>query len=135
MILETDSYGEIEYEEQDLILFPDGVFGFPDLKRYLLLSLTEGDDTVLLMLSADQPEIVFAIVNPLIFCPDYAPSLSAAELSFLDARALLLCNLYNTKQRRLSEKYGKPEMSSGDRPDHPPGNAGDPLQPGLSLSS
>ena len=59
MILETDSYGEIEYETKDLITFPDGVFGFPDLKHYLLLSLSEGDNSILLMLSADQPEIVF----------------------------------------------------------------------------
>ncbi len=83
MILTTDSYGEIEYKKEDLIIFPDGVFGFPDLKRYLLLSLAEGDDTVLLMLSAERPEIVFAIINPLIFCKDYSPSLTAAELSFL----------------------------------------------------
>lgn len=82
MILETDSYGEIEYEEKDLILFPDGVFGFSDLKRYLLLSLTEGDDSVLLMLAVDRPEIVFAIINPLILCADYSPALTKAELSF-----------------------------------------------------
>jgi len=85
MIIETDSYGEIEYQESDLITFPDGLFGFPNLKYYLLLCLTEGDDTVLLMLSTERPEIVFAIVNPLIFCKDYSPSLTAAELSFLGA--------------------------------------------------
>ncbi|MCI8513218.1 MAG: flagellar assembly protein FliW [Lachnospiraceae bacterium] len=82
MILETDSYGEIEYEEQDLIFFPDGVFGFPDLKHYLLLSLTEGDDSILLMLATDRPEIVFAIINPLVLYPNYSPSLTPAELSF-----------------------------------------------------
>lgn len=82
MVLKTD-YGEIEYQEDDLILFPDGIFGFPDLKHYLLLCLTEGDDSALLMVSTQRPEIVFAIVNPLIFCRDYSPSLPAAELSFL----------------------------------------------------
>lgn len=86
MILETDSYGEIEYEEKDLITFPDGIFGFPDLKRYLLLSLSEGDDSILLMLSTDQPEIVFAIINPLLICQDYSPTLTAAELSFLNVQ-------------------------------------------------
>ena len=101
MILETDAYGEIEYEEKDLITFPDGIFGFQDLKHYLLLSLTEGDDTVLLMLATDRPEIVFAIVNPLIFCPDYSPALSEAELSFLDAddadelSYYAICNIRN----------------------------------------
>ncbi len=86
MILETDSYGEIEYETKDLITFPDGVFGFPDLKHYLLLSLSEGDNSILLMLSADQPEIVFAIIDPLVICQDYSPALTTAELSFLNVR-------------------------------------------------
>lgn len=86
MILETDSYGEIEYEKKDLITFPDGVFGFPDLKHYLLLSLSEGDDSILLMLSTDQPEIVFAIINPLFICQNYSPALTAAELSFLNVQ-------------------------------------------------
>ncbi len=107
MILETDSYGEIEYQEQDLITFPDGVFGFPDLKRYLLLSLTERDDSVLLMLSVDQPEIVFAIVNPLVFCKDYYPSLSAAELSFLDAKDDGELSYYAICTIRSNEDYLK----------------------------
>lgn len=107
MILETDAYGEIEYEEQDLITFPDGVFGFPDLKRYLLLSLTEGDDSILLMLSVDKPEIVFAIVNPLLFCQDYAPSLGAAELSFLDAKEDEELSYYAICTIRSNEDYLK----------------------------
>ncbi|MCI8465829.1 MAG: flagellar assembly protein FliW [Lachnospiraceae bacterium] len=105
MILETDAYGEIEYEEKDLITFPDGIFGFPDLKHYLLLCLTEGDDTILLMLATDRPEIVFAIVNPLLFCQDYAPSLSEAELSFLEAGDADELSYYAICNIRGQEKY------------------------------
>ncbi|MCI9485504.1 MAG: flagellar assembly protein FliW [Lachnospiraceae bacterium] len=105
MIIQTDSYGEIEYEERDLITFPDGIFGFPNLKRYLLLCLTEGDDTILLMLSTEQPEIVFAIVNPLLFCPDYAPLLSEAELSFLDAEDADELSYYSICNIRGKEEY------------------------------
>lgn len=32
MIIQTDYYGEVEYSEEDLIHFPDGIFGFQDLK-------------------------------------------------------------------------------------------------------
>ena len=38
MTIETD-YGSVDYEEENLIIFSDGLFGFPDLKKYLLLSL------------------------------------------------------------------------------------------------
>ncbi len=84
MTIETD-YGVVEYEEDNLILFPDGLFGFPDLKRYLFLSLDdEGDDSMLLMLSVDNPEVGFVLVNPYFLCPDYAPALTPEELSFLN---------------------------------------------------
>ena len=105
MILETDAYGEVEYEEEDLITFPDGIFGFPDLKHYLLLCLTEGDDTILLMLSTDRPEIVFAIVNPVLFCNDYAPALSEAELSFLDVHDIEELSYYAICNIRGQENY------------------------------
>lgn len=105
MILETDSYGEIEYEEEDLITFPDGIFGFLDLKRYLLLCLTEGDDTVLLMLSVERPEIVFAIINPLILSKNYSPSLSAAELSFLKAEDVNELSYYAICNIQSEEDY------------------------------
>lgn len=105
MILETDAYGEIEYETEDLITFPDGIFGFSDLRHYVLLCLTEGDDTILLMLSTDRPEIAFAIVNPLLFCKDYAPSLPKAELAFLDADDAEELSYYAICNIRGKENY------------------------------
>ena len=32
MKIHTDYYGEIEYSKEDLVTFPEGLFGFPDLK-------------------------------------------------------------------------------------------------------
>ena len=43
MIIQTD-YGPVEYNEEDLITFPDGLFGFPKLTRYLLLRINEEED-------------------------------------------------------------------------------------------
>ncbi|MDE7320400.1 MAG: flagellar assembly protein FliW [Lachnospiraceae bacterium] len=84
MTIETD-YGTVDYKEEDLIIFSDGLFGFPDLKRYLFLSLDEEaeDNLMLVMISVDEPRIGFVIVNPLFLCPDYAPVLTPEELACL----------------------------------------------------
>lgn len=85
MIIQTDYYGEVEYEEKDLICFPDGFFGFPDLKNYLPLLLDEEDDSMLLMQSTERSEVAFVVINPFVLDSDYAPSLTPEELSCLKA--------------------------------------------------
>ena len=83
MTIHTEYYGEIEYENKDLITFTDGLFGFQELKKYLPLYLNDEDDSVILMQSVEQPEIAFVTMNPLYLCPDYSPNLTPEELSYL----------------------------------------------------
>ena len=85
MTLETD-YGIVEYEADSLITFADGLFGFPDLKNYLLLTLDEEDDSTLLMQSVEDQNVGFALINPYYLCPDYNPQLTWEELSCLNAK-------------------------------------------------
>ncbi len=85
MTIQTD-YGTVEYSPEDLIIFADGLFGFPKLTRYLLLRLNEGegdDDSILLMLSVEDPNVVFVLINPFFLCPDYSPVLTPEELACL----------------------------------------------------
>ncbi len=78
-LIATD-YGDIQYEKDDLILFPDGLFGFPDLTEYLLICLDEDDSSLLVLQSVQKPEISFAVMNPVLLCPDYSPVLTPEEL-------------------------------------------------------
>lgn len=63
MTIQTD-YGTVEYREEDLLIFRDGIFGFPKLTRYLLLRMNEDDDSILLMLSTEESKVVFVLINP-----------------------------------------------------------------------
>lgn len=83
MIIKTGYYGDVEYKKEDLFFFPDGLFGFPELKYYLPLCPNPEDDSLLLFQSTDQPDIAFVVINPVFLCPDYAPSLSPSELAYL----------------------------------------------------
>lgn len=86
MTIQTD-YGTVEYVPEDLITFSDGLFGFPKLTRYLLLRISEGEDndSILLMLSVEDPNVVFVLINPFFLSPDYSPRLTPEELSCLEA--------------------------------------------------
>ena len=85
MIINTAYYGSIEYKKEELIFFPEGLFGFPDLKHYLPLGLDEGDGSLLLVQSIEDSEIAFFLINPPSIFPDYCPVLQPEELSFLGA--------------------------------------------------
>lgn len=85
MIIHTDYYGDVEYEKEDLVVFPDGLFGFPELRHYLPLYLDGGDESVILMQSTENPDISFVTMNPMTICPDYQPCLKPEELSMLSA--------------------------------------------------
>ncbi len=84
MIIQTD-YGPVEYNQEDLIIFQDGLFGFPKLTRYLLLRINEDedDDSMLLMVSEEDSNVVFALINPFVLCSDYSPVLAPEELACL----------------------------------------------------
>ena len=83
MTIETDYYGAIEYEPEDLITFPDGLFGFPRLHKFLPLRLSEEDDSILMLISIEEKQIVFVIINPLFLDPSYQPVLPPDELDYL----------------------------------------------------
>ena len=82
MTIQTD-YGVVEYEDSDLVIFPDGLFGFPKLTKYLLLNLNEDDDSMLLMVSVEECRVEFVLINPFLLCHDYSPTLAPQELSCL----------------------------------------------------
>jgi flagellar assembly factor FliW len=59
MKLETFQFGEIEFDDTKVINFQDGVIGFENLKKYILLK--PEDDLFLWLSSIDEPEIIFPL--------------------------------------------------------------------------
>lgn len=73
-------FGEIEYEETDVLQFPQGLFGFEEETRFLLLPFHGSDGALLCFQSLLTPELAFIAMNPFSFKPDYAPILEEAAL-------------------------------------------------------
>lgn len=86
MKIQTDYYGEVEYDIEDTVTLVEGLFGFPDLKHYLPLCLGDEDDPMIMFQSTEQPEVAFMLMNPIFLCPDYSPCLTPEELSYLKVK-------------------------------------------------
>ena len=78
--LQTKYFGEIEYEQGDLIHFPAGLFGFEEERDFLILPFEGGNGNLLCMQSAATPALAFVVLNPLSLLPGYTPVLQPVEL-------------------------------------------------------
>lgn len=79
VIVKTGRFGQLTVGDEERIVLPQGILGFPECTTYCLVD--PGDDTLILWLqSIENPEIAFPLLEPKIFRPDYAARLSAAEL-------------------------------------------------------
>lgn len=70
----------------EVLHFPDGLPGFPDLKRFVLIEFLE-DGAFQELQSLDDPDVSMIVCVPWIFFPDYAPTLSDEEQSDLELEA------------------------------------------------
>ena len=74
MKLTTRIFGEVEIDDSKIISFPNGIIGFPDLKKFTLMFDEEkGTDTIKWLQSIDEPSFAMPVMDPLIVCPDYKP--------------------------------------------------------------
>ena len=97
MQLHTKDYGVIDYEEKDLFFFPDGLFGFSQVQHFLPLCLNEEEDsTILLLHGVEDPNLAFVVINPFTLDPDYAPTLTEEELSYLGVKSAEELSYYVT---------------------------------------
>ncbi len=70
MNINSNRFGEIECKEKDLLHIPDGLIGFPDSKKYVLFDHKK-DSPFRWLQSADEPDLAFVVIDPLLIVPDY----------------------------------------------------------------
>ncbi len=82
MTVETTRFGQIEVDEQKLIVFPRGLLGFPFQKQYALVQT--GTDSAFYWLQAvDRPELAFVVTDPRLFVQDYKVPAKGEDLKQL----------------------------------------------------
>ncbi len=70
MKIKNIQFGEIEFDDEILIQFPDGIIGFENLKRFIIIE-DEECRPFRWLISVDEPEIGFAVLEPTLVVSDY----------------------------------------------------------------
>ncbi len=82
LTVKSSRFGEVEVPADRVITLPQGMIGFPQLRRYVLIRHRE-DSPFFWLQSLEASELAFVVVNPLIFDPQYKFTLSNAETKLL----------------------------------------------------
>ncbi len=82
MKLSTRIFGEVEIEDSKIINFPNGIIGFPDLKRFTLMHDGEDENVAIKWLqSVEEPSFAMPVMDPLMVCPDYKPKVDIKDVT------------------------------------------------------
>ena len=69
-IISTQQFGEIKVEAKYIFDFPDGILGFEDISKFVLISEKE-TAPFRWMISVENPNIGFPLLNPWLIDPNY----------------------------------------------------------------
>ncbi|RME33764.1 MAG: flagellar assembly protein FliW [Deltaproteobacteria bacterium] len=75
-------FGEIEYTQDNLIHFPDGMIGFENLHDFIVMPNREGE-LLFWIQSAEDPLIAFLLTDPGHFFIDYGVAPDKSEMAKL----------------------------------------------------
>ncbi len=92
LVIQTTRFGQVQFQSEDVLTFPEGILGFADLKKFVLLD-DPNDDIFAWLQSCDEPAIAFPVLEPELFSENYKISLAKADLEVL--------KLQNTQNSRL----------------------------------
>ncbi len=84
MKIATKFLGEVEITNEDIITFPEGIPGFQDVTKFVLLPLDQ-DLPLALLQAIETAELSFIVAYPFVFKPNYAFDLSMEDSNVLAA--------------------------------------------------
>lgn len=103
-ILNTPRFGAIEYTQDDVVTFRDGMIGMPNCRHFLILQHKEGSPFRWLQ-CLDEPAIAFLVVEPQHYAPEYRPAVHESALAAIE----LLEETPNLVYTVVTIPKGKPE--------------------------
>jgi len=86
MKIKTVHFGEVEIEQEKTFLFPNGLPGLEEDKRFALLSREEGQ-AICCLQSLDHWEIALPVINPFHLMPTYECNVIPDDISALSIEA------------------------------------------------
>lgn len=93
MKVSTTRFGELSVNKEDVLEFPEGILGFENLRKFIIVD--PGDSTLILWLqSIDDGATAFPIIEPKIFKPDYVAKLLPSDLASIQLENTAAAKIY-----------------------------------------
>lgn len=83
MKINTARFGELEVNEKEIIHFKEGLFGFEDLKEYVIFQM-EDDNPLVWMQAIEDGDLAFILIRPFEFRPNYSLKLSDKDVEDIE---------------------------------------------------
>lgn len=84
MELNAKYFSRIEYKDEDIVTFDDGLYGFKDKKKFILIWFENTNENFLCMQSVEDENLAFLMINPYHFLEDYDVILSDEDTRSLN---------------------------------------------------
>lgn len=85
--VQTTRFGQIQFAAEEVIAFPEGILGFADLRRFVLLD-DPNDDIFAWLQSCDEPGIAFPVLEPELFAEAYNITLAKSDFEALKMNSM-----------------------------------------------
>lgn len=95
MKINTDYMGEVEYNQDELISFPEGIFGFEENKNFIIIGELSKDFPFIWLQSTDKASVVFVLTDPFLFVENYDFKLGEDDLAKLKTDKPEDINIYS----------------------------------------
>lgn len=82
LLIQTTRFGHVQFQSEDLLMFPEGILGFSDLQKFVLLD-DPNDEIFAWLQSCDEPAIAFPVLEPELFSDNYRINLAKNDLEAL----------------------------------------------------
>lgn len=104
MIISTKYFQEVEIEDKEIINFDEGLPGFEDVKRFVVINIKD-NELLKCLQSVDRKEVSFIAVNPWDVFKDYTIDIEDKELSLIgdtNMESLKVYSLLTITQRGIT---------------------------------
>jgi flagellar assembly factor FliW len=88
MIVETAEFGYVEVSKEDIIHFPEGIYGLEDIKEYVFLQKNDLNVPIVWMQAVSNKHIRLVVLDPLFIVDSYEPVIPDEILTKLGAESL-----------------------------------------------
>jgi flagellar assembly factor FliW len=82
VVIQTTRFGAVQLQSEDIIDFPEGILGFNDLRKFVLLD-DPNDEIFAWLQSCEVPQIAFPVLEPELFTTNYQVLLTKHDLESL----------------------------------------------------